>query len=405
MPLTTLFVDMNAYFASVEQQHRPALRGRPVAVVPVMADTTCCIAASYEAKQYGIRTGTQVGQAKALCPALVIVEARHDLYVRVHHEIADAVESCTHVDAVHSIDEMSCRLLGLQREPSAALDLARRIKQTLRQRVGEYLRCSIGLGPNRLLAKIAADMQKPDGLVTLASEDLPHKLYGLALTDLPGIGRRMAARLNHRGIHTVQRLCECSEADFQSIWQSVVGRRWWQLLRGDDVPDIPTSRRTVGHSHVLPPKLRNEKDARAVLVRLIHKAAARLRSIGYWAKRMSVQVRCLPAGRWHDQAFLGLCQDTVTVVEAFSRLWNRRRLSGRPLQVAVTLFDLVADPEATPSLFAGERQRVQLSHIMDALNNKYGANTVHLAAMHEVQDSAPTRIAFTNIPNLLPAES
>src|ERR1700727_3252543 len=110
--LRWLFLDLNSYFASVEQELRPELRGRPLAVVPVVADTTCCIAASYEAKRYGVRTGTQVGEAKALCPGIILVEARHELYVDYHHRVVEAVESCLPATSVMSIDEMACHLLA-----------------------------------------------------------------------------------------------------------------------------------------------------------------------------------------------------------------------------------------------------------------------------------------------------
>ncbi len=106
--LNWLFVDMNSYFASVEQDTRPELRGRPVAIVPMMADTTCCLAASYEAKAFGVKTGISVADAKQLCPGLVLVEARHELYVQYHHRIIEAVESCLPVTAVLSVDEMAC---------------------------------------------------------------------------------------------------------------------------------------------------------------------------------------------------------------------------------------------------------------------------------------------------------
>ncbi len=118
-----LFVDLNSYFASVEQQVRPELRGRPVGVVPAMVDTTCCIAASYEAKAFGVRTGTIVADAKKICPEIVLVEGRHDLYTEFHHKVVEAVESCVPVTAVCSIDEMACRLMGRERALRAALDL------------------------------------------------------------------------------------------------------------------------------------------------------------------------------------------------------------------------------------------------------------------------------------------
>src|SRR6201997_5412248 len=162
--LQWLFLDLNSYLASVEQELRPELRDRPMAVVPLLADTTCCIAASYEAKKYGVRTGTQVGEAKRLCPGIVLVEARHEVYVDYHHRIVEAVESCVPVTSVMSIDEMACRLIGREQPLLAALELAAKVKLAVRQKAGETLCCSVGLAPNRYLAKVASDMEKPDGL-------------------------------------------------------------------------------------------------------------------------------------------------------------------------------------------------------------------------------------------------
>ena len=168
--LRWLFLDLNSYFASVEQELRPELRDRPMAVVPLLADTTCCIAASYEAKQYGVRTGTQVGEAKRLCPGIVLVEARHELYVDYHHRVVEAVESCLPVTSVMSIDEMACRLLGREQPLLAALELAREVKAAVRRKAGATLRCSVGLATNRYLSKVASDMEKPDGLVALTPD-------------------------------------------------------------------------------------------------------------------------------------------------------------------------------------------------------------------------------------------
>src|SRR5579872_3543920 len=137
-----LFLDLNAYFASVEQQERPELRGIPVGVVPVMTDTTVLIAASYEAKAFGVKTGTGVAEAKVLCPKIRLVEARHAEYVLYHHAVVAAVDSCIPVEAVSSIDEMVCRLTGSQREIPAAVALADKIKATIAEKVGRYLKSS-----------------------------------------------------------------------------------------------------------------------------------------------------------------------------------------------------------------------------------------------------------------------
>src|ERR1035441_4090000 len=138
--LNWLFLDLNSYFASVEQEVRPELRGKPVGIVPVLAETTVCIAASYEAKAHGVKTGTMVGDARRMCPEMVFVEARHEIYVEYHHRIVAAVENCLPVTAVLSIDEMACRLMGRERPLMAALDLGRRVKASIHERVGPMLR-------------------------------------------------------------------------------------------------------------------------------------------------------------------------------------------------------------------------------------------------------------------------
>ncbi|HWH41171.1 MAG TPA: DNA polymerase, partial [Usitatibacter sp.] len=156
--LRSLLVDFNSYFASVEQQVEPRLRGRPVGVVPMLADTTVCIAASIEAKRFGVKTGTKVGDARQLCPGIEFVIARHEIYIEYHHRAVAVVDSIVPVRAVLSIDEMDCELTGRWREPARALKLARDVKKRLAADIGECLRTSIGIGPNTFIAKTASDM-------------------------------------------------------------------------------------------------------------------------------------------------------------------------------------------------------------------------------------------------------
>lgn len=393
-------LDMNSYFASVEQQFRPELRGRPVAVVPVMAENTCAIAASYEAKRYGVRTGTKVFEARRLCPGLEIVEARPPLYVQTHEKILAAVDSVLPIHKVTSIDEMFCKMGLRQRELDEAFSVAQQVKEAIHERVGEHLLCSIGLAPNRFLAKIAGKMQKPDGLTALSQEDLPHKLYSLSLRDLTGIGKRMHARLERHGISTVEQLCACSRDQLRRIWKGVVGERWWYALRGYDLPETPTRRRTLGHSHVLPPEFRTPEGAKAVLIRLVHKAAARLRKLGYWAGGMAVSLSYARREKWKSATPLVPCQDTQTMVQALSALWKLRSAAGTPHKVAVVLYDLVHDTCRTPPLFTEDSRRSGLAQAMDIVNGRFGSNAVYLAAMHRSLHTAPSRIAFTHIPDI-----
>ncbi len=413
-------MDLNSYFASVEQQLRPELRGKPVAVVPLMADTTCAIAASYEAKAFGVKTGTLVRDAKRMCPGLILVEARHEPYVEIHHKILEALESCIPIDSVLSIDEAACRLTGSQREPEVARVLALKIKSTISSRVGEYLKCSIGLAPNRFLAKVAADMQKPDGLTTILPLDLPEKLFPLKIDDFPGIGPRMKRRFERMGIFTTKQILALSVDEMRAIWGGIVGERFWKTLQGEEV-ELPASEtHSIGHSHVLPPEMRNAHGSYLIAQKLLHKAAVRLRRKGYWARGMSVSIRFLSdyresgGGEWAERSSSSAeaksriieCQDTLTLIQILENLWKKALGSpegraasqaGRPLKVGVTLYDLIEERFHTESLFE-DRKRVEVSKAMDRVNEKYGRYTLYFAGIHENVESAPTRIAFSRIP-------
>jgi len=419
--LNWLFVDLNSYFASVEQEVRPELRGRPVGVVPMMADSTCCIAASYEAKAHGVKTGTLVGDAKRMCPGLVLVEARHEIYVQYHHRIVEAVESCLPVTAVLSIDEMACRLLGRERPLLAALELGRQVKARIQERVGSTLRSSVGLATNRYLAKVASDMEKPDGLVALPLDLLPTALRTLELRDLPGIGAKTEKRLNERGIRTMDDLMALDAEQAGEQWGSVLGERLWHWLRGEDFEIAEGEHmKSLSHQHVLGPEMRTAEKAWAVAHKLLHKAALRLRSNGLWAGRIGLAVGFaaprgsnkpvssygVPTRGWKAEIRLGETQDSQVLIAALRQLWADRPAGAEydhPYFIGVHLADLVPDQLHTLSLFDSseeEQQRSRLQEAMDQINQKYGLSTLAPAAMLTAFKAAPTRIAFHSIPEM-----
>jgi DNA polymerase IV len=401
MALRVLVIDFNSFFASVEQQERPALRGRPMAVLPVMTDSTCCIAATYEARRFGIKTGTNVGEARKRCPGLVLVEARPSLYVEYHHRLIAAIDACLPVTRVLSIDEMSCALRGRWRERETVLRLAREIKTRIAATVGECLRSSIGIAPNAFLAKTASDMQKPDGLVVIDEDDLPAVLFRLQLRDFCGIGASREARLRACGITMVEQLCRAPKETLRRAWNGIEGDRIYALLRGEEVERPASDRCTVGHSHVLEPKHRTLPLAEAVLHRLLQKAAARLRGLGYLAGGLAVSVKFLGHRRWGDDMSFLETQDTLDFIRVFGLLWQRRPSSlPPPLAVGVTLFRLTAAHNVTPNLPQLELSRLALDRAMDKLNQCYGKNTVYFGGAQAALDSAPTRIAFTHVPAL-----
>lgn len=400
MPLRSLLVDFNSYFASVEQQERPELRGRPVAIVPVMADTTCCIAASYEAKRLGIKTGTPVGEARRLCPRLAIVQARPAIYVEYHQRLIKAIDACLPVEQILSIDEMTASLRGPWVEPEKALGAARQIKERIYASVGDHLRCSIGIAPNTFLAKVASDMQKPDGLILLEEKDLPHRLLGLVLRDFPGIGKAREARLHACGIRTVEQLCHAPKEALRRAWNGIEGDRMHALLRGEEVGRPPPEKSSISHSRVLEPAYRNDRLAEAVLHRLLQKAAARLRSFGYLAGSMALRIKFLGRGRWGDEMNFNETDDTLEFIRIFELLWARRpRLAPPPLAVGIVLQRLHAIGNVTGSLLRQVRAG-SLDRAIDLLNAGFGKNTVYFGGAQDALKAAHAAIAFTHIPQI-----
>lgn len=412
MTLRCLFVDFDSFFASVEQHDDPALRGRPVAVVPVAADSTCCLAASAEAKKDGIRTGTGVREAREKCPGIVLALARPARYIELHKQFMDAIEDCIPHGEAASIDEVPCTLIGRERRRENAEAIARSIKRKLVEvGISPSMTCSIGIGPNRFIAKTASDMNKPDGLTVIEQHDLPHALHGLALRDFCGIGPSMERRLLGAGIRTAAQLCAATREHLRAAWGGIEGERFWLQLRGFDLPERATSRASIGHSHVLGPELRTFAGMRAVLFKLLAKAAMRMRHEGFLARGMAIRIRFLGLEQRfeRDIAFAAL-DDTPTLLKLLAgklgaleraigrRAWNPKRHP--PLSVAVTLVGLQQASGGTGELMHGRARARAVTQLLDRINHKYGNNTLYFGAMHEAiaAKAAPMRIPFSTIP-------
>jgi DNA polymerase-4 len=400
LTLRSLLVDFNSYFASVEQQVEPRLRGRPVGVVPMFADTTVCIAASIEAKRFGVKTGTRVGDAKKLCPGIELVLARHEIYIDFHHRAVAAVDTVVPVREVLSIDEMDCELTGRWREPERARAIALKVKEVIRDRVGEFLRTSVGIGPNTFIAKTASDMVKPDGLVVIERAELPQRLFGLALRDLSGIGKQMDRRLARHGIRTVEQLCARTREEMRTIWGGVGGEVMHDRLRGEPVAARDGDTHSISHSSVLAPDKRNPEDALAILNRLTQKAAMRLRKSGHYASRLAIGLKYLDGTRWDADLRLVDTQDTMTFLHVLEKLWAGRPGDRRTiLQVGMAFSDLVAEASHTGSLFASESRSKSLYDTLDRLNARFGRQAVYFASAHKARDRGGLHIAFNHIPD------
>lgn len=417
-PLRWLYVDLNSYFAAVEQQRDPALRGKPVIVAPVGSDTTVAIAASVEAKRYGISTGTPVYEAKRLCRDLIVTPARHEDYVRFHNAIVDEVNRHVPVHAVLSIDEVACRLLDNENDEATAIGIARAIKAGICANVGECLTSSVGIAPNRLLAKLASDMVKPDGLTVLRAEDLPQRLFTLPLRAISGIGAKMEKRLAREGINDIAQLCARRPRDAGDAWGGVNGDRLWYLLHGVDLPSKPTRHRTIGHSHVLSPSKRGLEAVRLTARRLALKCGSRLRRQGYRARLLVLHgVFEDDKSKWRASVRLPATQDSFVILSALDTLWPRLSETGRARaggfrlrMVGVTLAEIEPVAGEQESLFAlldpddplaRETRTLSLSRAMDRINEKFGRNAVSLGPLHGGRiDKVGARIAFGRIPEM-----
>jgi len=415
-PLRWLFLDLNSYFASVEQQLQPSLRGRPVIVAPVGSDTTVAIAASIEAKRFGISTGTPVWQAKQLCRDVVVTPARHEHYVEFHDRIVAEVWRHVPVTKVCSIDEMACRLLDNENDRDAAIALAHRIKAGIRARVGDRLTCSIGIAPNRLLAKLASDLQKPDGLVVFEAADLPHGLFHLGLREIAGIGANMERRLARDGVNDIRDLCARRPRDAGTAWGGTNGDRLWYLLHGIDLPEKPSQSRSIGHSHVLSPHRREGEPVRLTARRLALKAASRLRRKDYRARLLVLHARFEDdKSTWRASIKLPATQDSFVVLDRLDALFPRLRDAGRLRpggfrirMIGVTLAEIEAVAGEQGSLFAAldpadplarETRTLALSHAMDRINERWGRNAVSVGPLNGGRlDRIGTKIAFGRIP-------
>lgn len=405
-----LIIDFNSYFASVEQQENPRLRGKPIAVVPADTDTTCAIAASYEAKAYGVKTGTRIYEAKRMCPGLILVPAKHDLYVDYHHRWVEEVNNHLPLLKEMSIDEACFKMIGDECEEKNAVAIAERMKAGIRKNVGDCLKTSIGIASTKLLAKIASNLQKPDGLTVLRDDQLPGPLLNLRLIDLTGIGRNMEAHLINAGVCSVADLWALSPKQARMLWRSVSGERFWYELHGIEAPYIEQGRRSIGHSRVLAPESRPPEKARLVARALLLKAATRLRRYNLAAAGFGISLRPIGARRFAEETRISPTQDSFALLDELDRMWesfiaeygSRQRL----LKASVFLFRLRPVETRMNDLFVaktvnGFTRGENLWRAIDKLGTKFGRNTVALASQRDLSlQYLGAKIAFTRVPEM-----
>ncbi|MRG57339.1 type VI secretion protein ImpB [Phyllobacterium sp. SYP-B3895] len=400
-----LYLDFDSFFASAEQQLNPALQGRPIAVVPLDSPYTSVIAASREAKPFGIKTGTSVREAREKCPDIVFIEARPDVYVRLHNRILEIIERCVPIAAVRSIDELACTLL--ESEARQAAELSSRIKRSLRDEFGPVLTCSIGISFNELLAKIAAEMEKPDGFVVLDHADLPGKLLGLALRDLPGISKGMETRLTEAGVTDIAGLWALAPKHARAIWNSVEGERFVAALHGYSVERPETIKRMFGHGRNLPPDWRAPQKVLQCARLLTMSAARRLRRSHHRAGALTYTVGTRRENRTSMDKRFGPARDDHTFLNALNELHEKFVMAGEMKNISsvtVVLHELSEEQEASRDLFdtrdsrKAQSQWERVSDVLDTIRVRHGSRALNLGPANGPGNYIGSKIAFGRIP-------
>ncbi len=303
--------------------------------------------------------------------------------------------------------------MGSEREPDNALSLARQIKEGLAKHVGPYLKSSIGLASNQFLAKLATDLQKPDGLVILRSEALPGCLSHLSLMDLPGINRAMNERLWRANIGSIEALWNADPKHVRQVWGGVQGERFWYALHGYEIPNLETQKRTIGHSRVLAPEIRPQNKAHLAARSLLLKAAKRLRRHGLSAGALTLKAKLTNKTRFETTARFPYTCDSFILLQTLDAFWsefvNEFGRGATCSKVAIHLHRLHESETIQPSLFnwferdgyRWQRRREGLWDTLDQLNRRFGRDAVTLASQLPISAHYPgAKIAFTRIPEM-----
>lgn len=383
-PFKVLYLDMNSFFASVEQQLDPALRGKPVGIAATEGLHGSIVAASYEAKAFGVKTGTLVRDAKVMCPDIILRPSRHRLYVRHNLAVARILDRHAELVRIRSVDEFQLALSGETTSLEGASELVSHLKKVVAEEAGECLRFSAGIGPNHLLAKIAGKLEKPNGFKWLWPGNMPEAVAHLELDDLPGISTAMKQRLLSAGVLDVPALCRLDPRHARAIWRSVEGERFVRSLQGMDIPLVVTKRGGYGAGKVLAPDFRRPLAAYLVSRWLVEKATARLRRSDRVAASFGLDISIGGERRWSRTISTEASQDTMAFLRVNRMLWRAAwpAIRGRTiLSIGIQLGDVKHITERSGDLLTGLRPAERTSgeraaRAIDAINSRFGTGTI-----------------------------
>lgn len=408
-PPTVMHVDLNSCFATVEQQANPTLRGKPMVVAAYTTGNGCILAASKEAKKLGIKTGMSVRDGQRIYPALIALSPDPEKYRTVNHQLKTLLGNYTDALSVESIDEM---VLSLSDTPalwryrtqpvlSAMMEIAKEMKRRIMNEIGDWLTVSIGIAPNRYLAKVASGLQKPDGLRWLTASTIEEVFSGMALEDLCGIKEGNATRLRYGGIATPVDMLHASQEELARAFHSILGYHWWRRLHGwedggmyKSFSEAEDPQKSFGQSYALP-KAYTAADPRLwqILSQLVMKMGRRLRADECMAQGVGISLLFADHTHWHTQ------QKLAAALFADSDFYTQYRymLRGAPVApvriLAIYSYRLERDV-AQLSLLPEDNRKRNLTVAMDQVADRFGDFVVTSGRMMDMEQRVLDRIAF-----------
>lgn len=385
-----MHIDMNAFFASVEQRCNPALRGKPIAVVG-SAERTVVTTASYEARAFGVKTGMNRYEAKRACPSLIFVIGNNRKYIDTSVRMLDILKGFSPRVEAYSIDEAFVDIAGCASLFATPEALGGEAKDRVKKELG--ITCSVGIAPNKLLAKLASDMHKPDGLFIIRPEDVAALLEDLPVGELWGIGPSITASLGQLGIKTCGQLGRAPAGVLRKRF-GMIGERL--CLMGQGIypsPVVPMGEeagaKSVGHSMTLPTDITDRRAIRRHLLKLSEMVGSRARAHGLKGRKVALTIRYADFFTFSRERTLPLpTNDTHAIYRSSLAILDEIRLRSAIRLLGVSISGM-ASGSAQMELFEGDRRRERLLGAVDEINSHFGRSTLTWATLLEDADSGP----------------
>lgn len=362
---------MDAFFASVEQQSNPKLRGKPIAVIGSGARTVI-VTRSYEARRYGVKTGMNIYEAKKLCPHIILVQGNNEKYTYTCKEITEIYRVFTPDVETYSIDEAFLDITTTNHLFGGPENIGKLIKKAIKDKFG--INCTIGIGPNILIAKLASDIAKPDGLRWIKTEDIPYVLNGLPVKELWGIGSGIAQRLESIGIRTCGELGAAPVSLLRSKF-GIIGEYLKMMGMGISVRPVITEEedpKSIGHSMTLPKDIIDRKEIEIQILKLSEMVGRRARRYGFMGRKISVTIRYRSFETFSKQTTLSdYTNHTHEIYRSALSIIDSIRLKDSIRLLGVSISSLTADC-GQMYLFEEKARQKALMSAMDDINDRFG---------------------------------